>query len=267
MNKFENAFCPLCGRKLIYDVNRLVCENGHSYDISKEGYVNLLPPSKKGEVPGDNKDMVRARRNFLSLGHYSPLKEALIQTAASFGPGVLYDIGCGEGWYTSGLSAIAVNTYGFDISKFALQYAARADKKTSYITANLHNLPVAAASADVICCCFCAYDGNEFARVLAPGGRFILVSPGKRHLFGLKEFLYSNAYENDVSDDVIEGFALEGKKELSFFFTIEGQDNIMNLFAMTPYYWKTPKESTDRLRQLESLETEAEFIIRTYIKQ
>ena len=80
-NKFSKIICPICRNKLKSVSNMLKCKNNHSYDISSDGYINLLPPHKNGYIPGDNKEMVRARRNFLNGDYYLPLRFLLILAA------------------------------------------------------------------------------------------------------------------------------------------------------------------------------------------
>lgn len=267
MTDFLGIICPKCLSPLKVEGNTLKCSNGHCYDISSQGYVNLLPPHKGGSVPGDNKEMVRARRTFLNNGYYKPLADELARITAELCPSFVADIGCGEGYYTSRIKQEAKATVkGFDISKFALAYAAKAYKDIDFCVANLHSLPMADNTVDVITCCFCAHDENEFARVLKDGGFFILVTPGAKHLFSLKSVVYDDPYENPADEVQIPNFELTDTKELCFDFTVNG-DDIWNLFSMTPYFWKSPKEGAQRLRQLASLTTTADFVIRIYRKK
>ena len=202
---------------------------------------------------------------FLNNGYYRPIADAICEAVKGISPKKIIDIGCGEGYYTELLAQNCnADVIGFDISKFALAYAAKAYKDVSFCVANLHSLPLKDKTADALVCCFCAYDANEFSRVLKDDGRFIFVIPGKRHLFGLKSVLYENPYENEV-DTHIDGFELESATELNFNITV-AHDDIQNLFAMTPYYWKSPKEGSLRLLALPSLETEVNVIVCTYKK-
>ena len=98
--------CPLCGGALERNEKSYICPLGHSYDASAEGYVHLLPANKKhSKLPGDDKNMVRARSRFLSGGFYQPLQSvlsALVLELSSDSPAIL-DSGCGEGYYTQGI--------------------------------------------------------------------------------------------------------------------------------------------------------------------
>lgn len=265
-DKFSGIICPKCSKILQMYGNCLKCENGHSYDISSKGYVNLLPPHKKGTVPGDNKEMVQARRAFLNKDYYKLLAHELSCIVNKIAPKVLADIGCGEGYYTSKLiQGNECKILGFDISKFALAYAAKAYKNAAFYVANLHSLPLENEYCDAILCCFCAYDEIEFARILKNNGKFVLVTPGKRHLFGLKSVLYESPYENDTEISLSK-FELCDTHEVSYEIDVPKED-IWNLFSMTPYYWKTSKEDSKKLNNIDTLHTEVDFIIRIFQKR
>lgn len=264
-NRFNDIICPKCSGNLYLDKNCLKCENGHCYDVSSKGYVNLLPPHKQGTIPGDNKEMVQARRAFLAKGYYEPLANKIYEIMKQISPEFVVDIGCGEGYYTGKLLSNAGNkVVGFDISKFALAYAAKLYKDVAFCVANLHDIPLKSESCDAVLCCFCACDEVEFARILKKCGKFVLVTPGKRHLFGLKSILYDCPYENDT-DIEFDRFKQTENYEVSYNISVEKGD-IWNLFSMTPYYWKTSKEASEKLKNIDVLCTEANFLIRVYQK-
>ena len=265
--KFNYIVCPKCRKKLSVSGNTLKCAEGHSFDVASCGYVNLLPPHKTGDVPGDSKEMVRARRDFLSKGYYKPLADKLYEIIKGYKPEIIADIGCGEGYYTSGMGAFGAHVMGFDISKYALMYAAKRDKASDYCTANLHDIPLADNTADMAVCCFCAHDEHEFARILKENGKLITVLPAKRHLFGLKEILYDKPYENTEETETMECFCLVEEDRVEYTVDIDCTDDIMNLFSMTPYFWKTSKDGADRLKAMTHLNTELGFVIRTYVKR
>jgi len=122
--------CPVCREKLEAKDKSLVCRNKHTFDIAKQGYVNLLLSNQmNAKLPGDNKMMVSARRNFLNKGYYKILSEKLCDTAVRYiknGDTVL-DAGCGEGYYTQKVyeslleKGIQTDMLGIDISKMLLQ--------------------------------------------------------------------------------------------------------------------------------------------------
>lgn len=266
MKCFEHLICPKCRSKLTSDGKTVVCRNGHSYDIAKEGYVNLLPPMS--HVPGDNAEMVRARHLFLAKGYYEPLRDKLKEIISGLSPKVFVDAGCGEGYYTSKISeSISGDTVGLDISKFAVKYAAKNDKNSVYAAANIHVLPFEDESVDVILSCFCAYDEKEYKRVLKSGGKFVLVLPYKRHLFGMKEILYDNPYENPSDIPVLCGFEHSATDIISYKIHLGNKDDISELYSMTPYQWNTSKDGAERLAAVPELDTEAEFAVYSFTKE
>lgn len=258
--------CPACGKPLLEEPHALRCENGHSYDRAKQGYVHLLPVKQMhAKIPGDTRQMVDARRNFLALGHYDVFREKLQSLTAAHLPagGTVLDAGCGEGFYTAALFETAAEKQGrcagFDISKFAVKAAAGRYKDIDFAVASIFHIPVADGAADVLTDVFAPIVPDEFYRVLKPGGVLILAVPGPRHLFGLKEVLYRAPYENEEKDTDYAGFTFLGRERVARTVTVVGTENLLSLFSMTPYYWKTDVQGGERLRHCESIETELQF--------
>ena len=263
--------CPLCGEKLAIDEQVYRCTSGHCFDKAKEGYVNLLPANRQhASAPGDDKDMVKARTAFLDSGRYTPLKEALCALAAKYAGErtALLDAGCGEGYYTEGLSRVIAEkggrTGGADLSKAAVKKAAKRCREAEIAVASVYHLPLAERSVDMVTDCFSPLAKEEYRRVLKDGGRFLYVVPGARHLWEMKEVLYEQPYENEVREEAYEGFRLQETVPLSFGIHLEKTEEIMALFRMTPYAWKTPKEGVERLAEQKELGLRAEFRILVY---
>ena len=263
--------CPLCGEKLAIDEQVYRCTSGHCFDKAKEGYVNLLPANRQhASAPGDDKDMVKARTVFLDSGRYAPLKEALCALAAKYAGErtALLDAGCGEGYYTEGLSRVIAEkggrTGGADLSKAAVKKAAKRCREAEIAVASVYHLPLADGSVDMVTDCFSPLAKEEYRRVLKDGGHFLYVVPGARHLWEMKEVLYEQPYENEVREEAYEGFRLQETVPLSFGIHLEKTEEIMALFRMTPYAWKTPKEGVERLAEQKELGLTAEFRILVY---
>ena len=263
--------CPLCGEKLAIDEQVYRCTSGHCFDKAKEGYVNLLPANRQhASAPGDDKDMVKARTAFLDSGRYTPLKEALCALAAKYAGErtALLDAGCGEGYYTEGLSRVIAEkggrTGGADLSKAAVKKAAKRCREAEIAVASVYHLPLEEGSVDMVTDCFSPLAKEEYRRVLKDGGHFLYVVPGARHLWEMKEVLYEQPYENEVREEAYEGFRLQETVPLSFGIHLEKTEEIMALFRMTPYAWKTPKEGVERLAEQKELGLTAEFRILVY---
>lgn len=267
--------CPLCAGPLEREAHTYRCPNGHSFDRAKEGYVHLLPPNQKHSAsPGDDRDMVSARREFLSKGYYRPLLDTLccqMMSLSGEGP-VILDAGCGEGWYTAGiLQALAAGgkrprAAGTDISKLALRTAAKRAKEAEFAVASSYRLPLAEGSVDVLLNCFSPLALEEFHRVLRPGGAFLYVVPGPLHLWELKQVLYDRPYPNEEKETPYEGFAYREIVPVEGSVTLESREDIRNLFHMTPYAWKTPRAGVERLEALDRLTVRISFRVHSFIK-
>ena len=134
--------CPICRGDLQCGACPWRCAKGHSFDVAREGYVNLLPAQQKNSRdPGDSEDMIRARREFLDKGGYAPLREAVVETLMPLKPRSLLDMGCGEGWYTDALRAASGDVTGVDISKPAIRLAARRYPGVTWLVASGAALP------------------------------------------------------------------------------------------------------------------------------
>jgi len=270
MKKELKLRCPNCGNPLTAEEKRFFCLKGHSFDRAKEGYVNLLLQSgKHSKIPGDNQQMVQARRAFLEKGYYAPLADALAQKMASDLPqkGVsVLDAGCGEGYYTDKVwQALKVpQMIGVDISKFALRAAAKKNKAITYGVGSIFHLPIEDRAADAVMTLFAPYCGEEFCRVLKTGGRLYRVIPDRDHLWELKSAVYDRPYENEVQDFTLEGFRFLEAVSVRTMLQLDGSTDIKNLFGMTPYAYKTSAENAARLDALETLQTRASFLILCY---
>lgn len=267
-----SAFCcPVCGENLENQEKAYICPNRHSFDKAKSGYVHLLTHTSGAKGHGDNKAMVTARRDFLETGAYAELRTAVVQTAEKYTPngGVLLDSGCGEGYYTEAICTALdghAAVLGFDISKDAVNLAAKRCKLAQFAVASAFRMPMADASVDVLTEIFSPFSEAEFARVLKKDGVLVEVIPGARHLYGLKAAVYDMPYQNEVDDFVRAGYKLEEHLHLTGELHLTSARDIGNLFLMTPYYYKTGRAEQTRLAALQMLTTETEFHILVYRK-
>ncbi len=260
----EILICPVCQKPLAEDPDsnhrKFECENHHSFDRSKSGYLNL---SHKQKVSGDNREMVRARTAFLEEGYYDFLRQYVASLIEKLNIKTLIDIGCGQGWYTGKFAEVCNNCYGVDLSKEAILHASKTDKKTQYIVASIYRLPFASNSADGILSIFTPIPEDEILRVLKPGGYFIRVSPGKMHHYELKEVLYENIRLNDDPKDLSQ-LNFVSRSEISE--KIHVQDP-MSLLEMTPYRYRCPKEGLEKLEQKkDGLDVTFDFLISLWQK-
>ena len=257
--------CPVCAKSLTYTDHTARCEHGHSFDIAREGYINLLRGSKSGDKIGDDKYSARSRRDFLNKGYYAPLKDALVATFQDK-QGTLLDICCGEGYYTSALGENEnLDVYGFDIAREMIRLAAKRGRGT-YFVANMASIPVEDAAFDYAVHLFAPFKEEEFFRILKPGGSLYTVVPGKDHLFGLKQALYDTPYHNDEKLPETKYLQLVDTRKITAQILLENSQDIESVFRMTPYYFHTSETDRSKLKAFETLQTPIEFVIAHYQK-
>ncbi|MCC2615830.1 23S rRNA (guanine(745)-N(1))-methyltransferase [Aestuariibacter halophilus] len=268
--------CPACRQAMTQQGRQWCCEQQHSYDCAKEGYVNLLlVQHKNSKDPGDNKAMINARRAFLRAGFYAPLAERIVEAMFShLAPDAeqILDAGCGEGYYLAQLQerllreGRQVALAGIDIAKNAVQKAAKAYPNMQFAVASSARLPVADSSVDGVLQVFAPLGAAEAARVLAEGGIWIEVSPGPDHLAGLKAMVYDTAQVHHSETAVPDGFALQESLSVRFDIVLPSQDDREHLLMMTPFYWRAQKQAVQRIRT-ELTSVQADFQLRVLRKR
>lgn len=274
--------CPNCGVPLMHLPEARVyrCENGHSFDCAKEGYVNLMVGSRSGENRGDSKASARARHNFLNRGYYGCLKQAMEERLH----GTVLDICCGEGYYDIPLPESVEEFYGFDLSKEMVRLAAKrakaaevamtacaagaetpgsASAQITFFVGNLAHIPVRDHSVDVAMHLFAPFHAEEFSRVLKPDGVLYSVIPGENHLFELKKVVYDTPYQNDEQAPEAESLRLVSRTKVSETVTVPRGD-LQTLFSMTPYYYRSSSDDRAKLERVDSLDLTVEFVILEY---
>lgn len=256
--------CPVCGCGLTRAGRTLKCENGHCFDLAKQGYVNLLQSQKSSaKRHGDDKLMVKSRFDFLNKGYYAGLAELIVSKIGSIAfPGMkLADLGCGECYYTSIIaqSFPEISVGGIDISKEALIAGSKRDKNISLAVASTFALPISDGFCDAVVSVFAPYSFDEIRRVLKKGGYFLRVYPLEKHLMGLKALIYEKPYLNEVDRSVPDGFRIFDRDELKYDIHIDNNEDIFALFTMTPYYYKTGRSDQEKLKKINFLNSEIEF--------
>ena len=262
-------FCPICGKQLHKNERAWVCEDRHSFDIARQGYVNLLPVQQKhSKNPGDTREQVLARRSFLEAGFYSPICDVLIDAAQSLDlSGPILDVGCGEGYYASRLAnALEAELIGLDISKEAVRCAAAKYKDAQWLCATASHIPLPDGNVKLLTSLFALTLPEEFSRILADDGYFFQVLAAEDHLLGLKSIIYPEL-KHRQKDTVPElpGFTLEKTIPIRFTFTVEGEQ-IHNLFSMTPHVFRISKEGAERLKNTQTLTDTASCVLNVYRK-
>ena len=290
INIFNIITCPVCGSGLRRENRSLICQAGHTFDIAKSGYVNMLPPGKeKNARTGDEKDMVRARAAFLEKGYYSRISSAAADVIAESGGGVICDMGCGEGHHTCRIAGeVHVKTgqdvlaLGFDASKYAAECASKLARANSYLSrdgiggeldsrvqcafmpGNIFHLPVADHSVNCALSMFAPVAGDEARRILSDDGILVVVSSGRDHLLEMRQLIYEDVHLSESLPDAPEGFELVNRRNLRYSTTIENTEDIASLFVMTPFYYKTTEAGRARLSAQDTLDVTVEVNISVF---
>ncbi|WP_419147876.1 23S rRNA (guanine(745)-N(1))-methyltransferase [Pseudoalteromonas 'SMAR'] len=259
--------CPLCHQPLYQGGISYRCNQNHQFDIAKEGYVNLLPvQNKKSKQPGDNAEMVAARRAFFDTDHYHFLRDHLANRVAAMAPSTVLDLGCGEGFYTQAIAqqCNSSQVYGVDIAKTAVRYGAKRYSQVNFSVASIKDAPFADGFADVIVSVFAPVFAEELARLASQTGKLIVVAPGPRHLFELKSLIYQEV-KLHKTPDVPDGFALDTSKQLEQTQTFD-YECVQNLVMMTPFAWKFKQEHFEQLEKLGKIDITLSFVVSEYHK-
>lgn len=196
--------CPNCRQGLEGAEGGLRCPSRHSFDVARAGYVSLLSGARA--TSGDDDDMARARDRFLSTGAYRPIREVIGELAAGDDaeattdqgpegtpgpwPGSILDIGGGTGYYLAGVldRLPAASGLGVDTSARALRFAARSHQRAAAASWDVFaRFPLRDESVDLVLDVFAPRNPPEFARVLRPDGRLLVVRPAADHLAQLRE--------------------------------------------------------------------------------
>ncbi|MFT5484138.1 MAG: 23S rRNA (guanine745-N1)-methyltransferase [Halieaceae bacterium] len=258
--------CPVCRQTLSPEQEiSLICPDGHSYDLAREGYVNLLQANRKNSpLPGDSKEMIAARRRVHNTGLYQPLALA-IQEQLTFltnpSPRIL-DLGCGEGHYCGSIQQAlpAASVFGVDISKAAVKLAAKSCPKGSFAVSSVFDVPLPDSSVDLVTSVFAPVDGRELSRLLKPEGLYLKVTPAPRHLWELRCLLYNHPKPHESDSPLIPGFESLVEADLDYTQDMSGAV-LRDLVCMTPYAHRGQRENREKLDKLREIRLQMNFHI------
>ncbi len=287
MIKAQNLICPLDEKALIQVDKQLICSHGHTFDIARQGYVNLLPVQhKRSKQPGDSKAMVRARTCFLNTGVYQTVAEKLTAMVSAHiindnklkhREHCVLDAGCGEGYYFDFLfnalknetTPHALSFIGLDISKDAIIQATKRNKQISWIVGTNRSPPVEPESVDIILCLFGFISVDGFYKILKPGGKLIVVEPGAKHLAQLREIIYPEIKKSSsprMPPEDSSVFSLISSETLSYQVHLDDNTQINNLLVMTPHFYRASRAGREAACQLQQLDLTVDVVFRVLAK-
>jgi 23S rRNA (guanine745-N1)-methyltransferase len=212
----------------------VTCGNGHSFDIARQGYISLTVPQRRPHR-GDTTNMVAAREAFLGAGFYEPIADAVV--GAAFVTGCVVELGAGTGYYLATLLDYQPTSFGIalDVSRPALRRAARAHERITAVAADAWDeLPLRDSAVDLVLNVFAPRNGEEIARVLAPDGELIVITPTQRHLSELPVPLsVDERKEERLVAELSPRLKSIARRNLDYELTL-GRDDARNLIAMGP---------------------------------
>ena len=269
--------CNICGKALSKSDGGYSCDEGHIYPVFSEGYIDFIGSRSDPKREGNPPEIVEAKRDFLSKGYFSILSEAIEDTVMRLlklcpGTAVLADCCCGEGYYTRNLAAElkrsgkSVEMFAFDLSRTAVEMAAKQGGDALYAYADVFDMPLADASVDIALNCFGPVPDAEIARILKPGGLFVSVIPGRMHLYAMKSALFDIASVVDESGHVSQTMTRVKQIRVRDEIAISDLKDLKNLFMMTPEIAREGEYYIDRLKRLRDLEIEIDFILQIFRK-
>lgn len=266
--------CPVCGEDLMLteDMKSAACtgKRRHLFDFASGGYINLYTSRSAG---GDNAECIGARNAFLAKGFYEKISDEINLALHKYvGDGArVLDAGSGEGYYSCRMAEQGNTVFGFDLSKNGVNIAAKSAKrkglKAFFGVASVFSLPVIDGSMDAVTTIFAPCAEDEYARVLRDGGILILAGAGKDHLIDLKKAIYDSAYVNEGRRDLPQaGFELLEQIQINYDISLTDNKDIQNLFAMTPYFYRTSQKDRNKLYAICELSTKIDVELFIYKK-
>lgn len=268
----SHYLCPVCQAPMsIHEASQgLHCENKHHLDKNEQGYW-VFSQAKKPHI--DSRQLMRAKRFLLESGVFEPMLAAVrnqlveaLAVSQNGEPLAHLDFDCGEGFFLRSLAS-ALSEHDFECQQTgvgeaenAMFAAAKSHADATYIVSQLKVLPFADNSFDLITLVDKPLKGKELLRVLKPNGFFVQVSPGPRHLWQVKEFLYNGLSEKNGDVSVPKGQHLLSQERISFKLDMSGED-ALTLLEMTPYAWRASEKIKRQILAASFAELEIDFFV------
>lgn len=252
LSEYEELFrCSICSNPVeVVNLRSLICSNHHCFDISKQGYVNLLSHPLKTKY---DKKLFESRSMFSQSGFFDPLITQICENMLEgLNPASKFikilDAGCGEGSHLSNIQQriIQQSQYkllgiGVDISKEGIHMASRSSTKAIWCVADLAKCPFIDKQFNIILNILSPSNYSEFHRMLADDGMVIKVIPGSKYLQELRRILYNQTdrtvYTNENTLELFKrNFAHVDIQRVQYGVVMENK-YIEQLVHMTPMSW------------------------------
>uniref|UniRef100_UPI00403FB60F putative RNA methyltransferase n=1 Tax=Niallia sp. XMNu-256 TaxID=3082444 RepID=UPI00403FB60F len=268
VSEFEWMFkCPLCDESMnVVDLKSLICHNHHTFDFTKQGYLNLTTRSIKTKY---SKELFEARRKVIAKdGFFEPLSRTIAESLKNQVAKenlVILDTGCGEGSHLVNLCDLVRTHFektvvgvGIDLSKEGIFVAAKNYSNYIWAVADLAKTPFRDGQFDVILNLLSPSNYAEFNRLLRPDGLVIKVVPQNGYLKELRLALFDEpekqSYSNHETVDLFnEHYQMVSSSRVQYAMSLN-QDSIQSLLQMTPLTWNASKERVQSFLERETAE-------------
>lgn len=265
--------CPLCSSDMnVQALSSLICRNNHTFDIAKQGYVNLL---NRLAPTNYDKQLFHARQKIMTTSNlYTELHKKIAEKitkkiVARDSPSIMLDAGCGEGSHLQKIIEQTENNtiqgIGLDISKEGILLAAKTYKQPIWFVGDLANIPLNNQSCHFILNILSPANYVEFKRILRTDGLIIKVIPGKSYLKELREVVFVNETKANYKNEQItslfkQHFEMVDELYITDSVTLSGEQ-LKYLVEMTPLTWNVTKEKLQPFLQKTSSEITVDFTV------
>ena len=244
--------CPICKENIqINDTGKMYCINNHSFDVAKQGYVNLMT---KPVASMYSKDLFESRQQIITSGLYDEVQHAIAQLLS--GEQVILDTGCGEGSHLERIceqlpSSVGV---GIDLSKEGIIAAAKHYGNKIWCVGDLANSPFQAGSFTTILNFLSPANYDEFKRLLVPGGKVIKVVPQSNYLQQIRVQAFADSAKETYSNEQTvsrfkESFSKVKVIRITYTKPIETA-LVPKLLEMTPMGWHIQNHDTIQITDI-----------------
>lgn len=257
-NHAEILQCPYCHQSLkVEEEKSLKCEKNHTFDVAKQGYINLVT---NGIKTAYDKTLFASRYEIISsIGLYDELQKELVAsiTKEIKKEGItIIDLGCGEGSHLNQLKERLadknITGIGIDISKDAILAASKHYDSFTWLVGDLANLPIQNNSVDIILDILSPSNYKEFLRILAKEGLVLKVVPASDYLKEIREVIYDDPKKHRYiqEENIMQLFYqhFNNVKETRITYTKQLSPSEMeHLIKMTPLTWNAKEEKLTKI--------------------
>ncbi|MGX9462632.1 putative RNA methyltransferase [Shewanella sp. A14] len=276
-----SLLCPVCSAPLNQHQasSGFYCDNKHHFDKHANGYWPLLSKTKgKGKAQVESRQQMRGRHFLLESGLFAPLIEQLravmLDLCASYGDTPLQhiDYQCADGYYLRQLvpalveANITCQHWGITDAENAIFAAAKSETPANLLLLALKKLPFASQSVDIVTVLDSALKGKECIRILKDDGRIVLLQPGIRHLWQIKQQVYPDLVEKTLQLNLPNDIEIDKQQQVIFSQSVTGEQ-ALTLLDMSVFGWRANDQLKHQIKSTAISDLEFDWQIITLKKR